>query len=197
MSKIGLVDVDGHNFPKEEWKPVVGYEQYAEVSNHGRIRTIAREYVKSNGAKCYVKSRISKTYFMDSGYEVVTIYLYDKGGLKQKKLVHRLVAEAFVANPNNLPQVNHLDENKGNNHYLNLEWCTAAYNLAYGTKRQRESKTKSKAINMLDMSGNLIRQFDSMTIAAKEMGLKITNISAACRKKKCFASAGGYKWELV
>lgn len=198
---IGLIDVDGHNkkdMGEEIWKPAVGYEKYIEVSNIGRVRTIPRFYVNSRGQKKYVRQRITSCYTMKKGYKVATIYLYDKGrGIMEKVLVHRLVATAFIPNPFGLPQINHKDENKQNNIADNLEWCSVKYNLDYGTRRQREIKAKSKPVNQMDMDGNFIKRYASITEAARFLGLSFSNISAVCRKVPHFRSAGGYKWEFA
>lgn len=107
---------------KEIWKNIDNYEYY-QVSNLGRIKMLS--YITSDGRKLKEKNR--KTFINNKGYLIVNI----KG---KHFLVHRLVAQAFIPNPNNLPQINHKDENKLNNKVDNLEWCTAKYNSNYGTK---------------------------------------------------------------
>ena len=112
----------------EEWRAVPGYEGLYEVSNIGNVRNVRRNTLL----------RLTKT---NNGYIRVGLC---KNGIKTGFQVHRLVAQAFIPNPNNLPQVNHLDENKTNNNVDNLEWCTAKYNLSYGTARTRSINTKIK-----------------------------------------------------
>lgn len=195
---IGLIGVDKTRFSNEEWRPAKGFEKYIEVSNLGRVRTLARSYINSRGHSCVIKPRITSTYIMKNGYEVATIYLYDTGPrICKKELVHRLVAMTFIPNPNNLPQVNHRNENKTDNRAENLEWCTCAYNLAFGTKRERESATKSKAIIQCDLNGNHIRRYASITIAAKEMKGDISKISNVCKNKPHCHTAYGYKWRFA
>lgn len=108
---------------REQWKTIEGYNY--QVSSKGRIRNKTTKVVK-------------KTFINERGYVVVSLY-------KEKKLktfrVHRLVASAFIENPNNNPEINHKDEDKTNNHVTNLEWCTREYNLAYGTRGLRQSQT--------------------------------------------------------
>ena len=121
----------------EEWRPVVGYEGLYEVSNIGRVRSIDR-YVKT----CYGSYRLHKGKVLSpgirpDGYLVVSLQY-------RMFRVHRIVAEAFLPNPDNLPQVNHKDEDKSNNRVDNLEWCTAKYNNNYGTARIRAKETAIK-----------------------------------------------------
>lgn len=181
---------------QEIWKDAAGYEQYVQVSNLGRVRTKERCVISSDGRTYKIKSRISRTYIMENGYEVATIYLYDNR-IKKKVLVHRLVATTFIPNPNNLPQVNHKSEVKTENNVENLEWCDAAYNLAFGTKRERESVTKSKAVNQYDLEGNFIKRHSSITNAAREFNGDISVISAVCKNRPHCKTAYGYKWSFA
>ena len=121
----------------EEWRPVVGYEGLYEVSNTGRVRSLDR-YVKT----CYGSYRLHKGKVLSpgirpDGYLVVSLQY-------RMFRVHRLVAEAFLPNPDNLPQVNHKDEDKSNNRVDNLEWCDSKYNNNYGTARIRAKETAIK-----------------------------------------------------
>ena len=121
----------------EEWRPVVGYEGLYEVSNTGRVRSVDR-YVKT----CYGSYRLHKGKVLSpgirpDGYLVVSLQY-------RMFRVHRLVAEAFLPNPDNLPQVNHKDEDKSNNRVDNLEWCDSKYNNNYGTARIRAKETAIK-----------------------------------------------------
>ena len=121
----------------EEWRPIVGYEGQYEVSSYGRVRSLDR-YDRMNR---FWKGRILKSYTDTVGY--LNVRLCSNGKLKHH-LVHRLVAEAFIPNPDNLPQVNHRDEVKNNNSVENLEWCDGKYNVNYGTRKIRERNTKLK-----------------------------------------------------
>lgn len=113
----------------ERWRPVPGFEQDYEVSDHGRIRSHRKGFVQ------ILKPILEKW----NGY--FTVSLFDMGGKMHKVKIHRLVASAFIPNPDDLPCVNHRDENKTNNHVDNLEWCSKAYNSVYGTSRQRARET--------------------------------------------------------
>ena len=112
----------------EEWKEIPGYEGLYEVSNMGNVRNIRRNTLLRLSKDCY-------------GYTQVSLY---KNSIRTGLRVHRLVAQAFLSNPDNLPQVNHKDEDKSNNRVDNLEWCDSKYNLNYGTARIRSRNTNIK-----------------------------------------------------
>ena len=105
-------------------------------------------------------------------------------------LIHRVVAQAFIPNPNNCPQVNHKDENKTNNCVSNLEWCTAKYNTNYGSGKRRGANKESLPVVCMDLYGNEIKTFSSITDAKKQTGAN--NISAVCKGK--LKTSGGFKW---
>ena len=111
---------------EEIWCPIRGYEGIYEVSDQGRVKSIG-----------YGKERILRPVRNNNGYLLVGLR---KNREQKWYLVHRLVAQAFIPNPDNLPQVNHKDENKTNNSVQNLEWCDRKYNCNYGTRNQRISK---------------------------------------------------------
>jgi len=129
----------------EIWKPIRGYEGLYQISNYGRILSERRFITRKNGYKQFCKEQIvqSKT-IINSGYRVVHL-IRDK---KAKHfLVHRLVAEHFIENPNNLMEVNHKDENKLNNVVSNLEWCNRSCNQRYGTCQERRKATRIRNNN--------------------------------------------------
>ena len=115
---------------KEMWKDIPGYERLYQVSNLGNVRSL--NYNRTGEIK------LLKQIPDKGGYK--TIQLCKNGKPKHCK-IHRLVAMAFIPNPNNLPAVNHKDENPSNNNVNNLEWCTIAYNNNYGTKKERLSES--------------------------------------------------------
>lgn len=114
----------------DEFKDVVGYEGLYVVSNLGMVKSIPR--LDASGHK--LKGKILSIQRDRYGYAVVHLC---KGGVRRYVKLHRIVAEAFIPNPNNLPEVNHKDENKLNNSVKNLEWCTTKYNQTYGTVVER------------------------------------------------------------
>lgn len=120
------------NLPNEIWKDIEGYEGIFQVSNKGRVKSLER-VVNSNGGVRIIKERIRKP--QDAhGYLRVRL---KNGSTDKNYFIHRLVANTFIPNPNNLPQVNHKDENPQNNIAENLEWCTHIYNQLYGTRIER------------------------------------------------------------
>lgn len=163
----------------EEWKDIKGYEGKYAVSVFGEVYSYKRH-------KC-LKARKNR-----NGYCGVNL-----GGKEYR--IHRLVAEAFIPNPDNLPFVNHKDENPENNCVENLEWCSASYNINYGTRNERciESRMRNgfiKPILMLDIFDEfLIKEFPSIQEAAEYVGGHRTHICACCNNRK--RSAYGYKWQ--
>ena len=126
---------------EEIWRPIEGYEGLYEVSNTGRVRSLDM-YVKCGyGSYRLRKGKVLSPVIKDNGYLQVGLYY---NGKYKMFLVHRLVAQAFIENFDNLPEVNHLDEDKSNNSVDNLEWCDRSYNLKYGTVRIRSINTKIK-----------------------------------------------------
>ena len=147
---------------KEYWKPVVGYEGLYMVSNCGRVKSIK-----------FGKERILKPVTNSSGYLLVGLY---KNNIEKKYSVHRLVAEAFLDNPDNLPQVNHRDENKLNNNVDNLEWCTNEYNINYGTRTERYSKP----VLQYTLDGEFVGEWPSARECGRN-GFNQGSVSACCR----------------
>ena len=119
---------------QEIWKDVPGFEGFYQVSNIGRVRSLDR--VKCDGIR--MKGRIMKSRLDSCGYEMVGL---SKDGSHKSQSVHRLVAMAFIPNPDLLPQVNHIDEVRNHNTVDNLEWCTVLYNQNYGNRKLRSSES--------------------------------------------------------
>lgn len=176
----------------EIWKNVKGYEGIYQVNQNGQIKSVAR--IKSNGARppkwCEESILVEQT--DRGGYAKV---LLSGIGKKKTMAVHRIVATAFIPNPNNYPCINHIDENKQNNSVSNLEWCTAKYNNNYGTKRERASKTSSEDVVQFDLNGNVIKIWHGQALAAKTLGIWQGNISMCCRGK--LNHTGGFVWKML
>ena len=125
----------------EEWKNIIGYEGLYEVSNTGQVRSLDRYVKYSNGRIHLHKGKVLSPVKDKYGYLVVCLYCNEKQKIIK---IHRLVAQAFIPNPNNLPEVNHKDEDKTNNSVDNLEWCTAKYNSNYGNRTKNIVNTRVK-----------------------------------------------------
>ena len=127
---------------KEEiWKDIKDFEGFYQVSNMGQVRSVDREYWNRSGSLVHRKGMLLAISYSREGYPVVQL---SKDGKKYYSKVHRLVAEAFIPNPNNLPAVNHKNEIKHDNRVENLEWITIEDNSRYGTSKQRMVETKRR-----------------------------------------------------
>ena len=191
----------------EIWLPIENYEDY-QVSNHGRVKSL--NYNKTK------QEQILKQVTTKYGYKQVGLC---KNGTPKMLYVHRLVASAFIPNPNNYPFINHKDEVKTNNHVDNLEWCTAQYNNNYGTRNEKVSKAlsgenchlfgkfgkehpmygklgkehpNSKQIIQLTLDNEVVRTFDSTMDVERELGFNHAHISKCCKGR--YKSSYGYKW---
>ena len=158
----------------EIWKDVKGYEGLYKVSNYGRVKSLFRY------------KKILKPIIQTNGY----FWVYLCKPLK-KFFIHRLVAEAFIPNPDNLPQVNHKDEDKTNNHVDNLEWCTNKYNSNYGSRNERVRKSLSKKVYQYTLDGEFVKEWESINECARN-GFNQGNISSCCRGER--KTHKGYKW---
>lgn len=184
---------------EEIWKDIVGYEGLYQVSNFGRVRSLDRFVKGSHNNLKPVKGKILNPEKTQFGYLQVSL---SRKNLKHKRFkVHRLVADSFIANPFNLPQINHKDEDKMNNRVDNLEWCDSFYNQNYGTCGERKHKhlinhpQMSIAVEQLTVSGEHIAFYPSMKEAGRQTGIKQGSISKVCSGER--SQAGCYKWKYV
>ena len=158
----------------------LGFPNY-EVSNLGNVKSLN---YRSTG-----KAQVLKPADSGKGYLFVNLY---KNGKNKMFKVHRLVAMAFIPNPDNLPEINHKDENKQNNKVDNLEFCDGEYNINFGTGIERRAKKVSKPVKQFDLRGNFIQEFPSVMEAQRKFGYSQGNISSACSGK--LKTAYGYRW---
>ncbi len=183
---------------KEVWKDIPGFEDY-QVSNTGKVCSVARTVKTWNGTRP-VRERIKKTSVNRHGYEIVTI--------RTKTVsVHRLVAKAFLPNPEGLPEVNHSNGIKIDNWVSNLEWSTHSANMkhAFTTGLQKPNKPwlgksgsanpGSKAVEQLTNDGKLIAKFGSISEAGRLTGVAFQNISKVCNGQ--LKATGEYCWRFV
>lgn len=159
----------------ETFVKIDGFENY-EVSNLGRVRNIE-------------SGRVLKPRLHRDGYLVHGLYGYDK---RKFLFLHRIIATAFIDNPEEKPCVNHIDENKLNNDLSNLEWCTVRENNIHGTRIKRIAEKLSQKVIQLDLNDNILNVFESMRQAERETGIPNGNINRCCNGER--KSAGGYKW---
>lgn len=178
-------------FEQEEWRDIEGFEGLYQVSNYGRVKSLQREVRANTCGVRMLAEKVLRASKNNAGYMLVVLC---KNGKHFNKMVHRLVAEAFIANPNGFKEVNHKDENKLNNNIENLEWCNRVYNATYGTGVERCAKQKWKSIDMIDLNGCVLQTFDSALQAEKETGINRKNISSVCLGKRNIA--GGYNWRF-
>lgn len=163
----------------------LGFPNY-EVSNKGEVYSLN---YNNSGNRQILKTAITK-----KGYVLVCLST-------RYMLVHRLVAMAFIPNPNNYPIINHKDENKQNNNVENLEWCTYKYNRNYGHANEKLSALNtngvlSKPVLQYDRNGNFIKEWQSMKEVQRVLGLHTGSISLCCRGSKKYSHVGGFLWKL-
>lgn len=161
---------------EEIWCPIKGYESMYEVSDKGRVRSLK-----------FGKERILKPGRNPEGYLLVVLC---KNGERKAYKVHRLVAKTFIPNPDNLPQVNHKDEDKTNNSVINLEWCDLKYNCNYGTRNKRISKP----ILQFTKDGEFVKEWKSSSEIKRNLGYSNCNISSCCTGR--YKSAHNFIWKF-
>ena len=196
----------------EIWKPVVGYEELYEVSNFGRVRSLDR--IDSNNHP--LKGVILKPYISNSGYLLVGLYKQQK---RDRKLLHRLVAEAFIPNPENKPEIDHINTIKTDNTVFlnedgsidyektNLRWTTRKENInnpLTKTKMRINARKPSKGkygkkhhrpkpIIQYDKEGNFIKEWECANDVERVLGISNKHIGSVCLGKR--KSCGGYIWK--
>ena len=173
---------------EEMWKDIKRYEGLYQVSNYGYVRSLNKTKEVVNHNKKYIKTIKGKELkcSFHNGYRTVGL---TKNGTMKTLYIHRLVAEAFIPNSNNYTIVNHIDEDKSNNYYKNLEWCTCKYNNNYGNKL----KNMIKPVLQFDLNFNFIKRWKSISDVERELYISVSDICRCCKKEQ--KSAGGYIWK--
>lgn len=167
---------------KEEWRPIPNFEGLYEVSNLGNVDSLNNYHRKQKRKRLKPKLDIH-------GYYCVC--LSNKQKIKRFK-IHRLVAMCFIPNQNNLPCINHKDENRQNNRADNLEWCTYQYNNTYGSRIEKMKDKICIPVIQLTKDGDFVARYNSIEEASCLNDLEHRNISVVCSGKRDFA--GGYRW---
>lgn len=160
---------------------------YVQGSNLGRVRTLDRTVQTKHGLRL-VQGRVLKQQCNRDNYLFVNFRL---NGKQVNRLVHRIIAEAFIPNPDNLPQVNHKDCNRKNNNVLNLEWCDNSYNVRYREKYGvSQTETLGHPVYVINLKTQESLRFESQSEAGRELGVRQGDISAVLRGRQ--KTAGGY-----
>lgn len=187
---------------KEEWRTIKGTNNKYSVSNLGNVKRNEHYTIVSptlqhpNGIRMFYKEKEVRGYICKEGYKIV--YLQVSANNKITKKVHRLVAEAFIPNPDNLPQINHIDENRLNNSVQNLEWCDAKQNANHGTRNDRLRRISGIRVAQYDLAGKLIKIWDSMSQASQSFGAKTTScIRRVCKQNPGRNTYKGFIWRYV
>ena len=175
--------IGDNNMTKEVWRDIEGYERLYQVSSEGRVKSLKRKMRKNE--------RILKP-SNDRGYLYVDLCA---GGKRKRHKVHRLVCKAFHENPDNKPEVNHINENASDNRACNLEWCTRRENNTHGTRTERSAKTQSKPVGQYTRDGELIKIWPSAREAERQTGFRHGYICQSANGK--YKQAYGFIWKYV
>ena len=179
----------------EEWKPIKGYEGRYEVSSMGKVRSVRRTIIQKDRSEFPCNRQwggwmLKGDEKKGGGYPRVVLY---KNGKRHRVLIHRLVCEAFIPNPDNKPFVNHKDGNPNNNQVSNLEWCTCKENVQHAINILGHDPSNYASKKILCVETGVV--YRSLTEASKKTG---TNLGKICMVARGFRNtAGGYRWEYI
>ena len=176
----------------EEWRDVVGYEGLYQVSDQGRVKSLERKLPHWRGGERIQKERILKPKIDRDGYLQLNLYA---GGKRKTLTVHRLVCQAFHENPDNKPQINHINEDKTDNRACNLEWCTCKQNINHGSRNERLGKALEKPIGQYKLDGQLIKVWPSTAIVERQTGFSRGSIWGVANGRH--KQAYGYIWKYI
>jgi hypothetical protein len=172
----------------EIWKPIKGYENLYMISSNGRVKSLGRYSIRKDGKPCHYPSKMMSLCHSTKGYLIVGL---TKNGKCTTYFVHRLVADAFIPNPEGLPQVNHINEDKTDNRACNLEWMSCADNVNHGTGKVRCGKAHEYPVVMTMPDGSET-EFSSATAAANALGIVSQGIQHCCAGR--MQSYKGCRW---
>lgn len=171
----------------EIWRDIKGFEGLYQVSNQGNVRNVKR-------------GKLLRKELTWRGYHRITL------GSKGRKMLHRIVCEAFIPNPNNLPIINHINENKTDNRVENLEWCTQSHNVKHSYLNHKESwgntgnrgrrNVLSKPCAKLK-DGIVVAKYSGASEAERITGISRSSIIQVCNNSKVRKTAGGYEWKWL
>lgn len=178
---------------QEVWKDVKGYEGVYQISNLGEIKRLSYSIIRNNGYKQSWKEKKLKPTKDAGGYLGIRSGT-KKNGKSYTLRIHRLVAEAFIPNPNRYNYINHIDGNKQNNRVNNLEWCTHEYNIKKAWEDGLCDGLKKK-INQYDLNGNFIASYPSIREAERKTGVRNTGINGCLHN--VYKSSGGFVWKYA
>lgn len=177
-------------YTNEEWRDVAGYEGLYMVSNYGRVKSLDRR----NNINQLVKGRIMKLEIHKSGYVSVGL---SKNGFVKRCLVHRLVGQAFIPNPDNYPQIDHKDSDPLNNNVSNIRWVTPSQNV--NTEHRRSlvivatvNGKNSKPVLQYTLDGEFVREWPSTMEIQRVLGFSNGSIGRVCRGE--YRQSNGYLW---
>ena len=179
---------------KEVWKDIPEFEDSYQISNLGNFRSKDRYARVCGGGERLVRGKALKNQRCSNGYVEVAC---TRSGKRKVFLLHRLVAKLFIPNPDELPEVNHIDENISNCRADNLEWCTSKYNANYGTRNERclANNPQKRPVEQYTKDGEFVKRWEMIADAAKHVGIDGSAITRVCMGKQ--HTSAGFVWRYA